>query len=283
MTLLLAHPSAEDLGRFVEGTLDDSERAAVVAHIADCDECRILIVDSAEFIEPAKKEIPHWWGAVAAALLLVAGGGYFWHASQNPLSLRPTIKAWSRLPRRPIEPRLVGFSYVELNRMRGAGDSERDLAETNLELKIADVLERRGDDPETLRAKGVAYLVAAGIAKERDEIESDRTNALTALRAAAERAPDKADKASYQIDLAAALLSTGDPKQRDLAIVYLDNVLSIDPRNPEALFNRAIALRDRDRDPKEAIAAFNRYLKVDSTSKWADEARKNLELLRPLP
>ena len=56
MTLLLAHPDAEDLGRFVEGTLDDPERAAIVEHIADCDDCRILVVDAAEFVEPAKTE-----------------------------------------------------------------------------------------------------------------------------------------------------------------------------------------------------------------------------------
>jgi hypothetical protein len=56
VTLLLAHPEAEDLGRFVEGTLADHERAAIVDHIADCDDCRMLIVDAAEFIEPANVE-----------------------------------------------------------------------------------------------------------------------------------------------------------------------------------------------------------------------------------
>jgi len=43
MTMTLAHPAAEDLGRFVEGTLDDAGRAAVVTHIADCDEFSILL------------------------------------------------------------------------------------------------------------------------------------------------------------------------------------------------------------------------------------------------
>jgi anti-sigma factor ChrR (cupin superfamily) len=78
--MLLAHPEAEDLGRFVEGTLEDSERAAIVHHIADCDDCRMLVVDAAEFIEPAKTESHKWWMQIAASLVLVAAiGGLTYH------------------------------------------------------------------------------------------------------------------------------------------------------------------------------------------------------------
>jgi tetratricopeptide (TPR) repeat protein len=277
MTVLLAHPAEEDLGRFVEGTLDDPERAGVVSHIADCDECRILVVDAAEFIEPAKRESHRWWQVAAAVIVIAIGGGLFWNVSRDFEA--PMREASSHLKKRATESRLVGFSYVELRRNRGSGEgsgeSEVDPAGPELDAAIADVLARRGDDPKTSHAKGIAYLLAASTATVPDEIQSDRINALTALQAAADRAPDNV---SYQTDLAAALLETGEKGKRQLALAHLDKALSIDPHNPEALFDKALALREEN--PKEAIAAFNRYLAVDSTSKWADEARRNIEDLQ---
>jgi len=56
------------LGRFVEGTLGEHERKAIVAHIADCDECRIVVVDAAEFVEPAIVHSERRWWMSAAAL-----------------------------------------------------------------------------------------------------------------------------------------------------------------------------------------------------------------------
>jgi len=35
-------------------------------------------------------------------------------------------------------------------------------------------------------------------------------------------------------------------------------------------------------DRPEALAAYERYLRVDSTSPWAAEARRHIEILRPL-
>jgi hypothetical protein len=281
VTLLLAHPEAEDLGRFVEGTLDDPERAAIVDHIADCDDCRILVVDAAEFIEPAKVERhSNWWMGIAASVVIAVSVGSFWYVSRDPLV--PVRAVSSKLTQRPTEARLAGFPFVELNRKRGGGDDTIDTAELELDGKIGDVLERQGDDPKTLHAKGVAHLLAAWrLTQERDvnvdEVKKERTEAVAELHAAADRAPDNA---AYQTDLAAALL-TIDDKNSDLALVHLKKALSIDPRNPEALFNQALALRDSN--PKAAIAAFKSYLDVDPSSKWAEEARRDLEILEEAP
>jgi tetratricopeptide (TPR) repeat protein len=277
MTLLLAHPTDEDLGRFVEGTLDDTERAAIVAHVADCDECRILVVDSAQFIEPAKRESRKWWLEVAASILIMAGGASFWYETRDPLT--PVIKDSARLSRRLVEPRLGRFPYVARNTMRGSGD-DIETAVYVLEGDVAEVLERKGNAPKIVHARGIAHLLTAATAKPEDQIEiaAQRRDAIASLVAAANREPNNA---RYQNDVAAALLTIGDSKNRDLAISYLDKALAIDQQNPEALFNRALAFRDRD--PKEAIAAFKRYLAVDSTSPWADEAKRNLEYLQQSP
>jgi hypothetical protein len=40
-----AHPDAEDLGRFIECTIDEPTLTDIVEHIADCDDCRIVVAD----------------------------------------------------------------------------------------------------------------------------------------------------------------------------------------------------------------------------------------------
>jgi len=271
--MLLAHPEAENLGRFVEGTLDEPERAAIVQHIADCDDCRMLVVDAAEFIEPAKTESHKWWMGIAAAAVLVAViGTLTYHQRRDPEV--PLIETSSHLRARLTEERLAGFSYGALNRMRGSREND-DPAGWRLDEEIGKVLERRGDNAKTLHARGIAHLLAASRATETDEIKAERTDSVAALKAAVDRAPDNA---AYQTDLAAALLVTGNQTNRDLALSHLKKALAIDRRNPEALFNQAIALRDSD--PKAAIAAFKSYLAVDSSSQWAKEARQNLENLQ---
>lgn len=287
--MLLAHPEPETLGRFVEGTLDDPERAAIVQHVADCDDCRILVVDSAEFIEPAKTESNKWWMGIAATFVIVVGGVWFWNDSRNPLG--PVIETSSKLSKRPTEARLAEFSFVPLNRMRGSGEDTTDPAALDLDGEIANVLERRGDDPKTLHAKGVAHLLAAwrltqqseanteeAREKVNEEVKKERAEAVANLQGAADRVPDNA---SYQTDLAAALLTTGGKANHDLALEHLKKALAIDPRNQEALFNQALALQSSN--PKAAIAAFKTYLNVDPSSKWAEEARRDLELLEETP
>lgn len=290
MTLLLAHPEAEDLARFVEGTLDDPERAAIVDHIADCDDCRLLVVDAAEFAEPAKVERHStWWLEIAAALIIVAGiGGLLVWQHRDPAA--GLAAATAGLKSRLVEARLSGFPYREWHVNRGDGtdaDAVADPAVLHLEVQAGEVLERTGSDAKTLHAHGLAHLLAASTATEANEIRSERSSAVALLQEAANRAPDNA---GYQTDLAAALLTVGDKNSRDLAIAALKKALTIDPRNPEALFNQALALRDsnqalplRDSNPKAAIAAFQRYLAVDPSSPWADEARRKLENLQEPP
>jgi tetratricopeptide (TPR) repeat protein len=285
MTMTLAHPAAEDLGRFVDGTLDDAGRAAVVTHIADCDECRTVVVDAAEFVEPAVEHSDRrWWVASAAAITMLLGGTFIWNVQRDPLT--PVFQASARQAKRLVEARLSGFQHRDWSPTRG-GDQEQDPADWELEGKIAEVLERKGDDPKTLHARGVVLLLEATIEKSSNPSETihERDSAVKALLAAATRAPNNA---IYQSDLAAAMIATGqqDPPKLESAVRICDKALRIDSGSREALFNRALALdslarKTTDKNQgRKAIAAYDRYLAVDSSSPWSNEARNNRERVR---
>jgi tetratricopeptide (TPR) repeat protein len=304
MTTTLTHPEAEDLGRFIEGTLDAPSRTAVVEHVADCDDCRIIVVDASEFfakehpvLQTADDRVAafdvadarvaangngRWWMAAAAAIAITAGGVWLVDARSDPLA--PSKQKSAGLPSRPVEARLNGFPYVAVHINRGGGEQETDSATLQLESEVQKVLERQGSSAKTLHALGVAHLLAAGLKKvdsqasdaERQndaaEIKSERANALEALRAAVAAAPDNAE---YRSDLAAALIATGDYKQ---AFTVSEQALQIDHGFQDALFNRAIAQSKLDR--KKGIDAFKLYLTVDPKSEWAEEARRNIENLQ---
>jgi len=260
--MLLAHPEAEDLGRFVEGTLDDPERTAIVQHIADCDDCRVLVVDAAEFNEPAKVERhSNWWMGVAASLMLVAAiGGLSYRQFRDPLA--EAKKDSATVKEGPLETRLSGFGFGPHHTKRG-NEEDEDTQLSVLKGNAASLMELRGDDAKTLHAKGIGFLLA----------DEDKKKSIGPLQAAASR---EQDNAQYQNDLAAALIAAGDAQG---ALAACDRALRIDPNSPDALFNRAVALQALERP--EALAAYERYLKVDSTSPWADKARTNIYALRP--
>jgi tetratricopeptide (TPR) repeat protein len=266
--MLLAHPEPENLGRFVEGTLDDPERASIVQHIADCDDCRMLVVDAAEFIEPAKTESHKWWMGVAASLVLVAAiGTVTYHQFRDREA--DVKKEYAKVPNRPLEARLSGYAYVPHTTPRGSGDEDPQVYV--MKAAAASLMELRGDDAKTLHAKGIGFLLG----------DDDKKQSIAPLQAAAERDPNNAQ---YQSDLAAALIAAapGNPQMLGSALAACDRALRIDPRSPDALFNRAVALQALDR-PDEAITAYDRYLGVDSSSPWADEVRRHRDTLRPLP
>jgi tetratricopeptide (TPR) repeat protein len=289
MTMTLAHPPAEDLGRFIEGTLDDAGRAAIIEHIADCDECRIIVVDTTAFGDEsaAKPRVTSGrWLAIAASIVLVLGvGAFVWNARRDPLP--PVIEAYAGVPSRLIESRLSGSQYVRLHSMRG-GEQETDPATLRLQSEIGKVLELQGNNAKALHALGVARLLSASLEKvdpraseeERrnyaEGIEMERAKAVQDLRAAATAAPDNA---RYQSDLAAALIATGGAGNLNLAVAACNQAIKIDPRSPEALFNQAKAFQLLGRNP-EAIAAYQRYLALDSSSGWADEAKQQIDFLK---
>src|ERR1700759_1218994 len=123
-------PDPELLGPFIAETLADEPLRAVTAHLATCDEC-LAVLDAAKIVLPPQTRLlarprvlpfrTPWLIAVAAALALVVGIGgtiAFLHARRDDRGgVRALISAApSRY--RTIEPRLDGFGWAELRRLR---------------------------------------------------------------------------------------------------------------------------------------------------------------------
>ena len=128
---------------------------------------------------------------------------------------------------------------------------------------------------ESWRALGVAHLLlgqpdralesfgyARSLAPEEAALLSDVAVAYL-LRARQRLASQEASAAIS--DFEAALQAT-------------KSALEKNPRQPEALFNRALILEER-RFRGQAIEAWRAYLQVDSQSRWAAEARHRLSML----
>lgn len=72
-------PAAEELAQYVERTLDSPRRAAIEAHLLQCDDCRHVVVETAAMADEtggaasSRNRVPGWWfaGGLAAAAAAV--------------------------------------------------------------------------------------------------------------------------------------------------------------------------------------------------------------------
>jgi tetratricopeptide (TPR) repeat protein len=237
----------------------------MVAHVADCDECRIIVVDATEFAEGPVLTLGHsstrTWAIAASLVLIAATAAFVWRARQDPLE--KVIESYGELKSRPIQARLSGFPYREptiVNRGDRSTD-ESDPAQLRMEGEAGLVRQRSGNDATTLHARGVAHLVVGNY-----------DDAVHFLEESAQKDPSDPRKWS---DLSAAFLSAGRAQE---SLGAANRALSIDRSFSDALFNEALACEAMDR-PSDAIQAFQRYLTIDSASQWAAEARSRIEVL----
>jgi CHAT domain-containing protein len=217
--------------------------------------------------------------ATAAALVIVvlAAGLLAWRVvfRRNEVAegLTALRTAYSRV--RPVESRVTGLGYARLAEARGPEDGQvdktsRELAETLL-LKAA----RDNPVPDSQHALGRLYLY-----------ERKFDDAVKQLDAAAAADPNDAQLRS---DLGAALLERGKDEHArgddgaasldfGLSLEHLDRALALDPALADALFNRAVLDEHMALDAK-AEEDWRGYLQKDSSSPWADEARRRLRQL----
>lgn len=218
--------------------------------------------------------MPVYAKALALAAVVLVVGLFAWRV----LRPSPTAEGLAALSAayergRPVEARVTGLGYAQPAETRGPEDVQVD--RQSLDLARLLLLRAPRGESSSQHALGRLYLY-----------ERKFDDAVAQLEAAARSDPDDARLLN---DLGAALLERGKDEQRrqeegkaaedfGRAIQHLDRAVALDPALADALFNRALVY-ERLRLDARAEGAWRDYLAKDSTSPWAEEARRRLALL----
>lgn len=272
-------PDAERLAEYVDGVLGVAERADVEAHLAGCADCRAVVAETTAFVltdqaatrsatigrvVPFRKR--QWVRGVAAGLAAAAAIAIVVQVerSQSDSSaLHELVAAVANEPTRPVEGRLTGgFKYAPPpSRMRGPRDRE---VSHDIRIAAANIEKLAATEytPENEAALGVAYLALG-----------DFDKAVPALERAVELEPGNP---RFQSDLSAAYLARAQgPDDGARALSAARAATAVPSSPPEAYFNLALAY-ERMGSAQDAARAWAEYVKRDSESPWAEEAKGRL-------
>lgn len=192
--------------------------------------------------------------------------------SENNEILVSLSKAFSK--ERPFESRITSFSYAPINETRGAEKEKKDSVSFDLAKSIALKNVSQKPSAENRHLLGQVYLAEKEFDKAIEQFES-------AKKEAPQDAQILSDLGTALFEKSKTIAKKSGGKSVELAALALEDfekALSIDQNLLEARFNKAMCLQHKNM-PQKAIEAWEEYLKYDGNSKWAEEARKNLQLL----
>ena len=215
-------------------------------------------------------------GAGGFVMILLAAGiiwKVFFQSAKPDETLIALNKAYQK--ERPFESRISGFDHAPIKNLRGTEKKEFDeISRDRAKILSSDAFEN-SKTAETFHSLGRVYLS-----------EKSFDTAIEKLKKALELAPQDAEIIS---DLGTAYLEKGktfstekNGKSFDLyaqALEEFEKALIIDPKSQTAQFNKAGCLQAL-KQTHQAEEAWQNYLKLDDKSPWADEARRNLQLLQ---
>ena len=289
-------PEADRWLDLAAGTLPPATSDRMLAHAAECNDCAVQLreaeavfgEDTPEVMaamnvlssstpewrgrtaallarvsrpEP-KTSILHRWLSVAAALIVAGGALYFyWRAAQPPFDALAVAYSLNR----GIELRIPGASYAPMKAERG-GASNRPATLQESEGAIARHLQRDPQDAKWLHARGVAEI-----------LDRRYGNAIESLRRALDLTAGRTrPAATIYLDLATAYYGRAETERRAIdysaALNALGQAIQINP-TPEAYFNRAV-INQKMQYYEPALADWKRYLELDRSSEWAQEAQE---------
>lgn len=230
-----------------------------------------------EFMPRRSKPWWRYWVAVprlalvgAAVVVAVAVGSWIEGQRHQPAAAERLL-ARAYTEKRTLELRIAGADYAPLRVSLGAAASftSRPPALLKAEALIGSQLQSHPADPAWLEAKAQA-----------DMLEGRYDAAVESLRHGLEIEPDTP---VLLIDLATAYFQRAlqEDRKEDLGSAYeaLSLALKQRPDDPVALFNRAI-VAEHQFLYQQARDDWEHYLRVDSGSEWAEEARNRADAVR---
>lgn len=211
--------------------------------------------------------------ALAILMILGVAGFFIWQktsSTNNSEVLIALNKAYQ--DERPIESRITGLNYAPMKNTRGANDSDKtNKIERDLAGRLA--LQAVSENPiaENLHQLGRVYLAEKNFADAIEQFEK-------AIKLAPNNAKLRNDYGVALMEKAKTLegekLETLDKANEEFA-----KAIELDKSLLDAYFNQALAIQALNYLPNQAKEAWQKYLELDSTSEWAEEARKNLQTL----
>jgi tetratricopeptide (TPR) repeat protein len=209
-----------------------------------------------------KRWLPSRELRIAASILIVVGLAFgIWFAvksrdSEFDKGLAALNTAYAG--QRPFQARVSALPYSTFSTTRGSNDNDQRKDQLRLaELHLAEAV-RTKPTPEAHHALGKVYLAQGRFDDAIREFEQSLSGSK--------------NQAQIYNDLGVAWLQKGDFNR---SIDSFNKALQLDGNLLEALFNRALAYEKQSRFD-DAKTDWNEYLKHDSTSPWADEARRHL-------
>jgi tetratricopeptide (TPR) repeat protein len=211
---------------------------------------------------------PKYVAAFALLLIAVLVSAVYFSRRSNPDELAELREIYRQ--ERPTETRISEFGYAPLAQLRGAPESREKNRLRRIENSLIEATEK-SPNAETHHSLGVFYLTQQKYGDAIREFES-------ALKFADRSAKIHNDLGATYFELAKT--SAKEKKLEDLsrALEEFTRATELDGNLLEALFNRSLALQEL-RLPREAKESWTLYLQKDSSSPWAEEARRRLALL----
>jgi tetratricopeptide (TPR) repeat protein len=269
--------ACEQLDRFMDGELSAQEAQAFRDHLATCETCSLglhgeMMLEALEADrEPAPGKVGGGGGSVrpirssrrwlsrtvAPALLVSVAAAAAWavwargHGGVEPVvqAVSPTLESGKT---RASEVR-IAYAAADAYRPYDVARSGGERNHEDVPLAVLAALEAKGD----------LHGVAAGLVLSGDDARAESYLA---------RAGASVD---VDADRAAVLLDRGEVAQ---ALDALDAVLAKAPSHPQALFNRALSLRDLGLE-LAAAEAFDKAVALGEKG-WAVEAKAQATALR---
>jgi CHAT domain-containing protein/cytochrome c-type biogenesis protein CcmH/NrfG len=211
---------------------------------------------------------PQYAGAFAVLLIAAVSLVVYFGRKENPDQLAELRSIYQQA--RPTETRLSEFGYAPLAQLRGAPETAEKNRLRRIEIKLIEAAEEH-PSAETHHELGVFYLTQQNYPDAIRELES-------ASKLNGKNARIINDLGAAHFELAKSV-----PKEKKLeelaqSLEEFSKATELDGNFLEALFNKSLALQELGL-PREAKESWKLYLQKDSSSPWADEARKNLQRL----
>lgn len=210
---------------------------------------------------------PVYAGAFAVLLIAVVVLAVYFSRKSKPDDLAELRSIYQQS--RPTETRISEFGYAPLTQLRGAPESAEKNRLRRIENGLIEATEKT-PNAQTRHALGVFYLT-----------QQKYPDAIKEFEAALKFGDD----AKVHNELGSAYFERAktkpeDKRLEDLAQSFEEftKATKLDGNLLEALFNKSLALQEL-RMPRLAKESWTLYLQKDSSSAWADEARKNLASL----